>query len=294
MRHEVMTRQDPHSRITRLLAACALAVGLFAFATPAAMASPAATSAGTGWLRLAHLSPNTPAVDVYLYPFRNSVAMVVLKHVAYGTVSPYQSVAAGTYVVAMRAAGAAPSSPPALSTSVQVAAGHAYTIAGMGPKSGLRLQVLDDSLTTPKGRSLVRVIQASLQQNRVTVTAGGQVLTHGLAFGSVTSYQSVAPGSWKVTVAGPSKHAQKTISLAANTTHTLVVLDDPGNLVLVDLTDAAGSNLQPLGAAGTGLGGMAPRAGSSPLPWAATVALGLLVCAVGGLRLRRSGGSRTR
>jgi hypothetical protein len=283
-------------RITFLLAAGLTALGLFAFAAPAAMASPTVIAGSTGWLRLAHLSPNTPAVDVYLYSLGNSNAKVVLKHVSYGTVSPYQTVAAGSYVVAMRAAGAAAGSPPVLSTSIKVVAGHAYTVAGMGPKSGLRLQVLDDTLTTPPGRSLVRVVQASLAQTTVTVTAGSQVLAHSLAFGSVTSYQSVAPGTWKVTVAGQSKSASKTFTLTADTTHTIVVLDDPGNLELVDLTDAAGSSALPAGAAGTGFGGMVSRPGSSPLPWAAAVALGLIMVSLGGLRLRRAGvrGSHSR
>jgi len=41
-----------------------------------------------GWIQLTHLSPNTPPVDVYLYSFGDAKAMLVLKHVAYGTVSP--------------------------------------------------------------------------------------------------------------------------------------------------------------------------------------------------------------
>ena len=96
-----------------LLAASALLLGIPAAAT--AYASSATT--GTGWIRLAHLSPNTPAVDVYLYSFGDSNAMIVLHHVAYGTVSPYESVQAGDYSVAMRARArlprASPSCPPA-------------------------------------------------------------------------------------------------------------------------------------------------------------------------------------
>src|SRR6516225_7868677 len=149
-------------------------------AAAAAHASSATT--GTGWIRLAHLSPNTPAVDVYLYSFGNSNAMIVLHHVAYGTVSPYESVQAGDYSVAMRAAGASAASQPVLSTSVTIATGHAYTVAGMGPESGLRLQVLQDDLTTPSGQSLVRVIQASLKQQVVTVTVGSATLASGLKF----------------------------------------------------------------------------------------------------------------
>ncbi|HJY95503.1 MAG TPA: DUF4397 domain-containing protein, partial [Streptosporangiaceae bacterium] len=151
-----------------LLATSALLLGIPAAAT----AFAGSATSGTGWIRLAHLSPNTPAVDVYLYSFNDSNAMIVLHHVAYGTVSPYESVKAGDYSVAMRATGASPTSQPVLSTSVTIAAGHAYTVAGMGPESGLRLQVLDDDLTTPSGQALVRVIQASLKQQVVKVAVG--------------------------------------------------------------------------------------------------------------------------
>ena len=183
------------SRLTRrllmLLAASALLLGIPAAAT--AFASSATT--GTGWIRLAHLSPNTPAVDVYLYSFGNSNAKIVLHHVAYGEASPYETVTAGDYSVAMRLAGASPSTSPVLSTGVTIAAGHAYTVAGMGPESGLRLQVLDDDLTTPSGKGLVRVIQASLKDQVVKVTYGSTVLASSLAFASVTSYKAVTPGT---------------------------------------------------------------------------------------------------
>src|SRR5450755_1518024 len=125
-------------RIVMLLAASALLLGI-----PVAAHASSATT-GTGWIRLAHLSPNTPAVDVYLYSFGNSNAQIVLHHVTYGTVSPYEAVSAGDYSVAMRAAGTSATSQPVLSTSVTIAADRAYTVAGMGPEKGLRLQVMDD------------------------------------------------------------------------------------------------------------------------------------------------------
>jgi len=255
-------------------------------AAPAAMASPAAHQA-TGFLRLAHLSPNTPAVDVYLYSIGNSNAMAVVHHVSYGTVSAYQPIPSGDYTVAMRVAGKPSGSPPVLSTTVRIQAGHAYTVAGLGPAAGLQLQVLDDTLTAPPGQSLVRVIQASLKEHKVTVTAGGRTLTQNLAFGSATSYVAVPAGTWNVKATGGTMSTSKSVTLAANTTHTIVVLDDPGRLAIDPLTDAAGSNLMPAGAPGTGLGGMAPRPGSSPLPWVAAIALGALVATGGTLGLRR-------
>ena len=193
-------------KITRFIrwATLLIAVPVLLLGIPKA-ASASTASSGTGWVRLAHLSPNTPAVDVYLYSFGDPSAELVLHHVGYGVVSPYETLAAGDYTVAMRAAGAAATTKPVLSASLTVAPGGAYTVAGLGPESGLRLQVLKDQLTTPPGKALVRVIQASLQQHVVTVTWNGQPAVSNLAFGSVSSYQAVSPATATLHVAGESE-----------------------------------------------------------------------------------------
>ena len=107
-----------------------------------AFVSPAAT--GTGWIRLGHLSPDTPPVDVCVYSSRNSSARIRLPEVEYGDISPYETLGAGDYSIAIRAAEASASGQPVMSTSVTVTAGHAYTVAVMGPA--------------------VRIIQASVRQ----------------------------------------------------------------------------------------------------------------------------------
>jgi hypothetical protein len=270
-------------KLLMLLAASALLLGI-----PATTAFASSATTGTGWIRLAHLSPNTPAVDVYLYSFDNSTAMIVLHHVAYGTVSPYESVQAGDYSVAMRAAGASATSQPVLSTSVTVAAGHAYTVAGMGPESGLRLQVLDDKLTAAPGQAEVRVIQASLKQQVVTVTLGSTTLASGLKFASVSAYQPVSPGTQSVTVSAGGTDANSSVTLAAGTVHTLVVLDGASGLEVVNLEDASGSGQPPLGGVQTGFGGTAPHGPGSPVPWLVAVGAGFMLALTGGLRLRRN------
>jgi hypothetical protein len=275
-------------RLSLLLGAFVLSSGLLAGAASAASAASAAPAASaTGWIRLAHLSPNTPAVDVYLYSFGNPSAMTVLKHVAYGTVSPYLTVASGEYTVAMRGAGAASASAPVLSTSIQVKPGGAYTVAGMGPASGLRLQVLADRLTTPPGQSLVRVIQASLHEHQVTVTANGKVLAQNLAFAMVSSYGNAQLGNCALHATGGSEQATQNVQLAADTIHTVVVLDGTSGLKIADLQDAAGSAVMPQGGASTGLGGTAPGPAPSPLPWITAVAAGGLLTLGGAVRLRR-------
>jgi Domain of unknown function (DUF4397) len=271
--------------LARLITASVLAVGLAGLL--GLVASAASASTGVGYLRLAHLSPNTPAVDVYLYSFGDPSAMVVLNHVAYGDVSPYESVASGEYTVAMRAAGAAASSKPVLSTTVDVVSGRAYTVAGMGPLSGLRLQVIDNSLAMTRDAALVRVIQASMHQTSVTVTAGSTTLGSDLNFTTVTPYKAVKPGAVTVTAAGESEHGSGTFTLAADTIYTIVVLDDSGHLGLTSLVDSSGSKVMPEGGAATGFGGTAARPGASLLPWAAAAAAGLLAAAVAFIRVRR-------
>jgi len=276
-------------RPARLAVVLGLAAGAVALAVPVASAAPVAPAkAKVGWIRLAHFSPNTPAVDVYLYSFGNPSAKIVLHHVTYGTISPYEAVPAGEYTVAMRGAGAKPSSKPVLSTTVNIAAGHTYTVAGMGPFSGIRLQILHDKLVTPKGKALVRVIQASLQEHTVKFTAGGKIVAHHLKFGDTTSYKVVKPGAWQVAAVGPSLHAADSVDVKAGTIHTFVVLDNPGALAIDNLVDAAGSHEVPTSSPETGLGGTAAVAGSSMTPWLVVVAAGLLVTVAGAARFRRS------
>ena len=288
-----------HAGVLRA-ARAAGALALIAGATGATLAggmAPAGASSTTnfGWLRLAHLSPNTPAVDVYLYSVGQPTALVTLKHVAYGDESPYERVAAGDYTVAMRSAGAAPGSKPVLSTLVDVAGGHAYTVAGMGPLSALRLQVLSDQLSTPPGKALVRIIQASLLDKRVNVDVGSQAVANGLQFGTATSYVTVTPGTKTASVTSGTAKASSQVTFAAGSIHTLVVLDDPGHLSIQVLEDAAGSSAVPVGAAGTGFGGTAARPGPALVPWLAAALAGIMLAGAGAARLRtRRAGAHAR
>ena len=81
-----------------------------------AFVSPVAT--GTGWIRLGHLSPGTPPVDVCVYSSGNSSARIGLPEVEYGDISPYVSLSAGDYSIAIRAAGASASGRAVISQMV--------------------------------------------------------------------------------------------------------------------------------------------------------------------------------
>lgn len=271
-----------------LLAASVVAAAMLAAAAPATAASAATAASSTGWLRLANLSPGTPTFDIYLYPVGNMHARLILRNVSYGMVSGYRTVAPGGYTVAMRKAGKSAGSLPVLSTTISVTAGHAYTLASVGPSSAPRLELLRDALSTPKGKALVRVIQASLHQSRVTVTAGRHTLVPNLGFGRATGYATVAPGRWKLRASGATMSATRRETLTAGTTYTLVVLDRSGGLQLDCLMDGAGSKVDPMGGVEMGFGGTAARPVPSALPWLAGMAGGGVIAACGALWLRRT------
>jgi hypothetical protein len=268
--------------ITALLGGTAAVVAAM---SPAAWAAPVAAS--DGWVRIAHLSPQAPAMDMYVYPFGNPGRPIVLKDVSYGAVSAYMAVRPGQYTVAMRGFGASASSKPALTTSFMVGAGTAYTLAALGPDPGLRTEVLKDQMTTPAGQAVVRVLQASLKQHLVTVSYGPHVLGWQLAFGAATPYTAVSPGAQTVRFAAPGQHTVTPVTLAAGTVHTIVVLDNSSGLKVDAVTDAAGSQIMPKGAVSAGFGGTAPHPPANPAPWLVLIAAGALLTTAGLTRLRR-------
>ena len=268
--------------ITTLLGGTA---ALVAATSPAASAASAATP--DGWIRIAHLSPQAPAMDMYVYPFGNPGRPLVLKDVSYGAVSAYMVVSPGQYTVAMRGFGAPASSKPALTTSFMVGAGTAYTLAALGPDPGLRTEVLKDQMATPTGKAVVRVLQASLRQHLVTVSYGPDILARQLAFGAATSYTTVSPGARTIRFVASGQHTAMPVTLAAGTVHTIVVLDDASGLKVDAVTDAAGSQIMPKGAVSAGFGGTAPRPPANPAPWLVTIAVGALLAAAGLVRLCR-------
>ena len=183
---------------------------------------PAASAAGEGRLRLAHLSPDTPAVDVYVDSVADPAADVTLPGVSYGTVSDYRDVPTGTYTVSMRKAGADPKTPPVLSTTVQVGDGAARTVAGVGRFADLGLRVLQDDLATPPaGQARMRVVAAAAQAGTVDVSLpGGTSVATGLPFAATSGYVDVPAGQTALQVAPAGSAAMLTTNGTPCCSHT--------------------------------------------------------------------------
>jgi len=272
-----------------------LAAGLLAIAGLSVVdAAPSQAAAAHGYVRLAHLSPDTPDVDVHLSSLTGLIHEKVFPGVGYGVVSAYQSLPVGTYAVAMRFS--KPKSPAEaqarLTTQVTVGAGQAYTVAGVGQHVNLGLQVIRDDLRLPgAARAKIRIIQASIKQPVLDVSLGGTQIASGVQFATTTAYRVVDPGTWQLRV-GPAGGPATTLSaqVASGNVYSLIVLDGPHGLQAELRADAERNGAIPGDGVETGAGGTAP------LPAAPAVAGGsLLVLVAAGLvfwRLRR-GRTRT-
>jgi Domain of unknown function (DUF4397) len=245
-------------------------------------AAPAGAQA-TANIRLAHLSPDTPEMDVYVVGFDGSEAKA-LDGLGYGEVSDYAPLEAGEYTFLLRPAGAPADSDPAVTASATLDAGAAYTFAAMGPNADLQQALLvDDLAAPPAGQAKVRLIQASSTAAEVTVRIdGGPLLAENVPFAEATGYAPVTAGQWTVTATSSTgATVSRSLPLDAGTVNSLVVLEGTGGEPFditrvvdgtgVDATGAArGDGLgqataAPLGGVDTGGGGTAgaPEPGAS-------------------------------
>lgn len=267
-----------------LVAAMVVSWASFSFAAPAG--APA-------YLRVAQLSPDTPAMDVYVVAsVADPAGSFTVPGVGYGTISDYQMVPAGTYTISIRSAGAPVDSPAMVATTLTTQPGSAYTLAGVGHYAGLGLTVLDDDLAMPApGDARVRVINAAASAPRVDVAvAGGPALATSLGFTKTTGYRSVPAGRWQLLVrTSRGADAQLPAQVDAGAVYTVLLVDRGGQLAAELHADSIGSPSVPRGSVETGYGGMAGSPATTGLSVAVLALLAVLAPLAVRLRPRSQG-----
>ncbi|WP_324663970.1 DUF4397 domain-containing protein [Haloarcula sediminis] len=138
--------------------------------------------AGMAMVRVSHMSPDAPNVDVYVD------GTAVLEDVPFGATSDYLEVAAGDHDVEITAAG--DQSTSVFDDSITVEADTAYTVAAAGEISdgadeAFAPLILEDDTSAPGGDTArLRLVHLSPDAPAVDVTAAGgdTVLFDGVAY----------------------------------------------------------------------------------------------------------------
>ena len=223
--------------LTRKMAVLAIVAAPLALAACSDDAdSPTAPSAGTAQVRVAHLSPDAPAVDVYVNGSR-AVSGAVFKDV-----TGYLPVPSGSVNIRVTPAGA--TSPAVIDATVTFTAGGNYTVAATGLLAAIQPIVLqDDRGTTSQAK--VRFVHAGPDAPAVDIAVtGGPVLFANVPFRQATPYPQVAPATYDLEVrpAGSSAVALKVpgVALQPSTNYTIfaVGLLSNGSLSALAVVDA--------------------------------------------------------
>jgi hypothetical protein len=253
-----------------------LAVAVAALALAALPTAPATAASRDGWVRLAHMSPDTSAVNVTLSSLSGDVTLFRLQNVGYGAVSKYMRLPQGTYALAMVPAGKGADATPVVSGSVQVKAGKAETLAAIGKNADLKTTVFTDDLDqVAGGDARVRIVQASVNHDSVDVSAGSTTVADGAGFGDVSKYATVSAGTSPIELKAGSDTNTVDQDLSAGSSHTLFVIDDSkGDLTVAGALDSAAATETPVGSLAAGGGGLADDDSRLALLLAGAAALG--------------------
>ncbi|MEC3980901.1 DUF4397 domain-containing protein [Amycolatopsis sp. H20-H5] len=283
-------RTTPRRRHVLLRSAGLAGAAALLLGTAPATAAEAPGS-GVGWIRVGHLSPQVPPVDIYFAPF-GKPEKVVIRKAGYGSVTGYSSVDPGAYTLSMRPVDAAPTSPPALTATITVDDAHAYSLLVFadGPDGTLNGDFVNDDLTAPAaGNGRVRVVQGSASYAPVSVTGpGDKVVADGAAYGITTPYGELPQGRWPLKLVGGGTSGSATVDVKAGSSTTLLVTEGADSLTAVPIADGAALPDAPKLGVETGGGGTAIQPGRDFAgPWAAGGILAALVALAAWPKLRR-------
>jgi hypothetical protein len=154
--------------------------------------------AGEARVRVAHLSPDAPAVDILV----DSVK--VIENLAFEEISDYATLPIGTYFIEVVPTGA--TIPVVISATLDLKANMDYTVAAVNELASIEPLVLEDDNTLPAfGKAHVRFVHASPDAPAVDITLpDGTPIFSDIEFKEVGAYTPVDDGTYdlEVRVAG--------------------------------------------------------------------------------------------
>jgi len=184
-------------------------------------------------LRVAHLSPDAPAVDIW------ANGSIILENVPFQGISGYLEVPAGEYRVQVTPTGAA--EPIVIDATIELGINKAYTVAATGLLAdGLEAIVLMDDMMTLADAAKVRFVHTSPDAPAVDVgVSGGPVLFRNASFREASEYLAVDGGLYnlEVRLAGTMTVALPLpgVSFASGTNYTVFAIGLAGDGTLMAL-----------------------------------------------------------
>ncbi|MBN2028535.1 MAG: DUF4397 domain-containing protein, partial [Actinobacteria bacterium] len=159
-------------------------------------AAPAVAQPGVGycWVRVAHASPDAPAVDIWV----NDV--VAISNLAFADVTDYLLLPAGDYNFKVTQTGT--TTPVFIDVDVTLDKNTAYTVAAANVAASIEpLVFVDDNSEPGPGMARVNFIHLSPDAPNVDVRVqGGPLLFSNIAFKQASNYLEVPAGIYTLDV----------------------------------------------------------------------------------------------
>jgi hypothetical protein len=181
---------------TAALGVAALVMLSFVGAGIATVGATSGQDDGTAQVRVAHLSPDAPAVDVLVD------GDAALEGVEFGTVSDYLELSAGEHTVTIQTS---ENETVVFEGNVTVEADTMYTVAAVGEvtEDTFAPEIYVDDFEAPSDENAsVRLIHASPDAPAVDVTveSSGAVLYDNVSFPNATDYATVPAGDYTLEI----------------------------------------------------------------------------------------------
>lgn len=166
---------------------------LIAMLAALVLVSPALAKDRQAEVRVAHLAPEVPDVDVYV----DGEPVSELTDVPHGIVSPYLSLSPGSHSIQIYASKDA--ARPMVAVDAEFQDGTAYTVGVVGStdEGAPTAEIYrDDNSIPPEGRAKLRVVNTSPDAGPVNVVpeGGGEKLVSDLKFPNASDYAEVPSG----------------------------------------------------------------------------------------------------
>mgnify|MGYP006274294673 CR=1 FL=1 len=153
-------------------------------------------------VRVVHATPDGPNVDVFV----DDATPAAVQNLAFGDFTAYLSLAPDTYTFAVTETGT--TTPALIDEDIELVAGFRYSVYAADFLSEIQPLVLTDDDRSVASEAKLRVVHASPSAGEVDVyltSAGTDLSTvdpavDGATFLDATTYLSVAPGNYDVTV----------------------------------------------------------------------------------------------